>query len=111
MSKLPDLTNLSDEDLLRLNHQTIALLKTRERLRERQEILAFEAGNPVLFEAPDGGRKIRGAVIRVNQKSLTIATDGGTWRVAPCFVKKVKESSNASKSNGAKLLHLHQPQE
>jgi hypothetical protein len=104
---LIDLRKLSDDDLLRLNHEIIALLKARHRHQERQELMAFDPGDAVIFEAPEGGRQMRGVVIRVNQKSLTIATDGGTWRVAPCFVKKDKDTS---KSRGGKLFPLRQPE-
>lgn len=98
MSKIVDLARLSDDDLLRLNRDIIAQLQARSRKAARAELAAFELGDAVAFDAPEGGRRLRGTVVRVNRKSLTIATDGGVWRVAPCFVSKEKGASSASAS-------------
>lgn len=103
MSKIKDLHSLSDDELLRLNHEIIALLKARHRLAERREMQDFDLGEAVAFDAPEGGRRLRGTIVRVNRKSLTIATDGGIWRVAPCFVSKEKSNATAA---GAKLFSL-----
>lgn len=105
MSKTMDLTEMSDDELLRLNHEVIALLKARHRLAERQELQTFDLGDAVSFESPEGGRRLRGTIVRVNRKSLTIATDRGIWRVAPCFVSKTKTGAAAGKGV-AKLLPL-----
>ena len=102
---LNDLKKLSNEDLLSLNQEIVALLRSRHRQQERMKLLSFDPGDSVVFDAPDGDRQLRGVVIRVNQKSLTIATDAGTWRVAPCFVKKDEQ---ATRSKGGKLFPLHQ---
>lgn len=102
MSKTYDLRSLSDDELLRLNQEIIAQLKVRQRLAERRELQAFDRGDNVVFDAPEGGRRLRGTIVRVNQKSLTIETEGGIWRVAPCFVSK--EKGTAPVSGAAKLL-------
>lgn len=100
-----DLKSLTDDELLRLNHATIAELKARQRLAERKQTAAFDLGDAVAFDAPEGGRRLRGTVVRVNRKSLTIATGGGIWRVAPCFVSKEKGGA-APATSSAKLLPL-----
>ena len=106
MAKTIDLTNLSDDELVRLNHEIIALVKARHRLQSRREMLAFDLGERVTFKSPEGGR-VSGTIIRVNQKSLTLATEHGVWRVPPCAVSKEKA---AGKPGGAKLLQLKKPE-
>ena len=105
MRKTVDLSQMSDDDLIRLNHEIIALLKARERLNSRRELMPFDLGENVTFKSPDG-RRMRGTIVRVNQKSLTIATDHGVWRLPPCFVSKAKAPA---KADGAKLLQLNRP--
>lgn len=104
MSKTIDLAKLSDDELMRLNHEIITLVKARHRLRSKRETLAFDLGERVTFKSPEGGR-VDGTIVRVNQKSLTIATDHGVWRVPPCVVSKGKA---ATKTTGAKLFQLKQ---
>ena len=106
MTKTIDLSRLSDDELLRLNHEIIALLKARQRHGSRRELLAFDLGEAVTFKSPEGGA-INGTIVRVNQKTLTIATDHGVWRVAPCFVQKAQTTG---RPRGAKLLELKRPE-
>ena len=82
-----DIGKLSDDDLLLLNHEIISLVKSRHRLRGRRKLLSFDIGDSVTFEGPEGG-KVHGKILRVNQKTVTIATDKGTWRVDGSCVSK-----------------------
>ena len=101
MAKNPDLHKLSDNELLSLNHEIVALLRTRHRHDRRQELSTFNRGTQVSFRGPEG-KPLSGTIVRVNQKTLTIATEHGTWKIDPCFVLKAK----AATENGGKLLKL-----
>ncbi len=95
MAKKPDLKSFSDDELLDLSHEIMGLLLARQRRDQRQELLAFDRGARVSFKGPDGN-SISGMIVRVNQKTLTIATERGTWRIDPCFVVMPKGSSGKS---------------
>lgn len=101
MAKNLDLRKLSDRELLSLNHEIVALLRTRHRHNHRNELSTFDRGAKVSFQGPEG-KPLSGTIVRVNQKTLTIATEHGTWRIDPCFVVDAK----APKENGGKLLKL-----
>lgn len=99
-----DLGKLSDDELIDLNQMIIAQLEFRQRRRQKQALSAFEVGDSVYFDDPEGNRH-DGTVLRVNQKSLTIRTSRhGTWRVAPGFVKK-----KSGEPKGGRLFDLRRP--
>jgi hypothetical protein len=105
MSLSLDLLKLSDEELFRLNSEICAILKARSRHENLAKLRTLSPGDSVSFKNPEGGR-IHGTVIRVNQKSITIATERGQWRVAPCFVTK---DDSAAKTKGGQLFELKRP--
>ena len=96
------LNALSDDELRMLNQEIVARLNQRIERRLRQAVLQFEVGQSVEFDGPDG-RVVRGSVKRVNQKTITITTPGGLWRVSPRFVRAttVVENAGASPSSVA----------
>ena len=104
MSKTPDFDIFSDEDLVMLNHAIIATLKERQGKRERQELRRFSVDQPVSFQGPEGG-PLSGRIVRVNQKTLTIATEHGLWRIDPDYVVKEK----TPKRDKGQILKLHRP--
>ena len=102
MKKTPNLAQMSDDELLSLNKEIIALLMARQRHEQREGLLAFDVGERVSFQGPEG-RPINGTIKRVNQKTLSIVTDHGLWKIDPCFVLKDK----AAKASRGKVLTLH----
>lgn len=102
MKKMPNLAQMSDDELLSLNHEIIALLMARQRQERREGLLAFSVGERVSFQGPEG-RPINGTIKRVNQKTLTIATDHGLWKIDLGFVLKDKPF----KTSRGKILTLH----
>ena len=102
MKKKPNLASMSDDELLSLNHEIIDLLMVRQRQEQRDGLLALSVGEQVSFQGPEG-RPISGTIKRVNQKTLTIVTDHGQWKIDPCFVLKDK----ATKASRGKVLTLH----
>jgi len=101
MTKTPDLHKLSDDELIELTHEIVDLLKARHRRSHRKQLLSFDPGERISFRGPEGGL-LSGTIKRVNQKSLTIATEHGTWRIDPSFVVKGK----AGKPESGKVLKL-----
>lgn len=102
MKKTLNLAQMSDDELLSLNHEIIDLLMARQRQERREGLLAFDVGERVSFQGPEG-RPINGTIKRVNQKTLTISTDHGLWKIDPGFVLKDKPS----KASRGKILTLH----
>lgn len=85
MEKFRDLENFSDAELLGLNQAIISVIKARHRLNRDKKIRSFCRGERIVFKGPEGGL-IDGEILRVNQKSLTVSTEHGTWRIDPAFV-------------------------
>lgn len=106
MSRGIDVSKLSDDELFALNQEILAVVKARHRLQHRRKLLSFDVGDRVDFKAPEGGQRIRGTVVRVNQKSVTIATEGGIWRVDPSFVAKEKTPTKTKNGNVFQIKSL-----
>ena len=99
MTRPLDISKLSDQELFQLNREIVALVQARSRQRDRKKLLSFDLGDRVVFDGPQGG-KVHGSIVRVNQKSLTIVTDQGTWRIDPSFVSKEREKKQPKTKDG-----------
>ena len=53
----------------------------------------FRVGSPVEFTHQQKG-VLRGHVARINQKTITVRTPTGTWRVVPSRLRKTAGSSD-----------------
>ena len=102
MKNKPSLTHMSDDELLSLNHEIIDLLMARQREEKQNDLSAFGVGERVSFQGPEG-QPISGTIKRVNQKTITVVTDYGQWKIDPCFVLKDKPA----KAVRGKVLTLH----
>jgi hypothetical protein len=91
MSRLPiDLTQLSEAELIHLNHQVVERLRFLRDVRAHHHMQDLRIGDQVSF-TPEAGRKVTGTVVRFNRKTLSlVATDGVHWRVAPALVSRVE---------------------
>ena len=99
-----DLSHLTEDELIELNQMIISELEGRHLRRQKKALRAFEVGERVYFNSPEGNRH-EGTILRVNQKTLTIRTDRhGKWRVAPGFVKKLKPIKARAKGKGQPSL-------
>ena len=65
-----DLTGISTDDLRRLNHTIVNLLKDRRRIETQKVLSGFCVGDHVAFD--DCEDVVRGYVVRVNQKTISI---------------------------------------
>lgn len=86
-----DIDRLSREELLELNRRIVARLKYLSEKEILEISRKFKAGDVVEFRS--GESMIRGVVIRINRKTLSIRTKEGQWNVPPQFLRKVKESN------------------
>lgn len=84
-----DLTRYTERELVELNHRIIARIKMLRQGRCRESMVEFNVGDRVSFH-PECGHEVVGTIVRLNRKTVTVvSTEGGSWRVAPTFIKKV----------------------
>jgi hypothetical protein len=103
-----DIDQLSEEELVELNHRIVERLRFLESMHNHREMLQFSIGEKVSFEPPGRGRQI-GTLVRYNKKSVTVITDGGQkWTVSPHLLSHVKPagSSKNSAKQGANVVEL-----
>ena len=80
---------LSLEQLFKLNKRIIERIEYLQSLKTRAHLDRFEVGDQVSF--PSEGHQIKGVVIRVNKKTVSIKTNEGSWRIPPRFLTRIPE--------------------
>jgi hypothetical protein len=94
ISAVEAIKGLNEEDPLFLNRLIVERLKLISQARSTSLMAGFTKGDRVGFQAPDG-RMLEGIVLRLNQKTASIATDDGhQWNVAPGLLRLVQSSSD-----------------
>jgi hypothetical protein len=90
VSPLEAIQRLNEEDLFFLNRLIVELLK----LFSQARATSFTRGDRVGFQAP-GGRMLEGMVLRLNKKTIRVATDDGhRWNVAPGLLRLVQSAGD-----------------
>ena len=80
----------NEEQLRLLNRKIVERLKLIRRAKSSVSLACFNLGDRVYFLYE--GRKMLGAIIRLNQKSASIRLDDGRqWLVAPGLLTKIIE--------------------
>ncbi len=88
-----DIDHLSAEELVALNHRIVERLKFLDNLKAHRDMMAFNIGNQVSFDAPQHGRQV-GTLVKFNRKTVTVIThDGRRWNVSPDLLSPVKDVS------------------
>ena len=82
-----DIERLSLEQLLELNRRIVRRVDYLQRLKTQAHLDRFDLGDKVSFQSE--GRQVEGIVIRVNQKTVSIKTKDGLWRIHPRFLTKM----------------------
>jgi hypothetical protein len=101
-----DIDSLTEAELVDLNHRIVERLKFLHQMRAHARMLEFRIGDRVSFH-PEGQPAMTGILIRYNRKSVTVITDSGQrWNVAPTFLRRADESSDADRSP-AQVVRLH----
>ena len=90
MVKLLDIAS-ARETIDNLNRLIVDRIKNLMYLKSNKELMKFNPGNRVRFTSRTGELKI-GTVIRVNQKTISVAIDGepGWWKVSPELLERVE---------------------
>lgn len=93
-----DIDQLSEEELIELNHKVVARLRLLRQMRSHAQMLDYRIGERVGFH-PEGRAEVTGTLTRYNKKSVTVITDSGEhWNVAPSLLHKV-ETTQSDKLN------------
>ena len=109
MSKMVDLTDYTEEELIALNHRIVERLRSLAQHRCFEEMARFNLGDTVCFTTGPG-RTVLGKVIRANAKTITVlASTGERWRVSPSLVSHAIEGQTADPKDGsADLIELRE---
>lgn len=88
MGRHIDINDLSEDQLIELNHRIVGRLKLLSMARSTKEMGRFNVGDRVWFEGCNG-EKIRGIVTRLNIKTASVMTETHRWNVHPRFLRKI----------------------
>lgn len=94
VSAVEAIKRLGEEDLIFLNRLIVERLQLISQARATTLMTSFTKGDRVGFQAPDG-RKLEGLVLRLNKKTVSVATDDGhQWNVAPGLLRLIQTAGN-----------------
>ena len=85
---LPDITRLPEDELIELNQRIVERLQLLRSSKSLARLAQFSMGMVVEFDTDDG-RTISGTVARLNQRTATVVTTSGRWRVSPGLLRPV----------------------
>ncbi len=93
-----NIDGLSIDELIALNHRVIERIKFLEKAQAHVDMMAFNLGAKVSFEAADGRRF--GRLAKYNRKTVTVITDEGQqWRIPPHLLSPVKDITPEKQAN------------
>jgi hypothetical protein len=103
-----DIDQLSESELIDLNHRIVARLRFLHELDAHTSMLEFRIGERVTFQPPGRGR-VTGIIARYNKKSVSLVTDDGQrWNVAPQLLERARPTANSGDTHG-KVIALPRP--
>jgi hypothetical protein len=85
---LPDLAKLSEDELIELNRRIVERLQLLRYAKSLAQLSRFSVGMVVEFDTDDD-RTISGTIARLNQRTATVVTASGRWRVSPRLLRAV----------------------
>jgi hypothetical protein len=95
-----DIDDLTEKELIELNHRVVERLKFLEAMRSHVEMMEFGIGEKVSFR-PAGRGRLVGVLVKYNKKTVTVLTeDGEKWNVSPHLLESVKGNEGANKKSG-----------
>src|SRR5918994_919330 len=101
-----DIDQLTEAELIDLNHRIVERLRFLDQMRAHVEMLEFKIGDRVTFQPP-GQSQLEGMLTRYNKKTVTVITDSGQrWNVSPTLLKRIKPTSDA-KMAGSNVVVLN----
>ncbi len=101
-----NLSSLTYDELLELNHKIVERLKFLDSLHTHEEMMQFSPGEKVSFESAGRERQI-GTLVKFNKKTVTVITESGQkWNVSPQVLSKVKDiKPNRNKKGNVIEIH------
>lgn len=94
-----DLSGYTEAELVELNHRVVERIRELRQSRLRSTMTEFRIGDRVSFQ-PECGHEIVGTIVRLNRKSVTVATaEGVQWRVSPALLKRQENDHRSSESS------------
>jgi hypothetical protein len=103
-----DIEELTESELVDLNHRIVARLRFLNEMHSHESMLAFRIGERVTFH-PDGRPPLAGVITRYNKKTVSILTDEGQrWNVAPQLLERSRPKASAPEASG-KVISLPRP--
>ena len=101
-----NIDNLTEEELIALNHKIVERLKFLESMHSHNEMMKFNPGEQVSFEPAGRGRHL-GTLVKYNKKTVTVITESGQrWNISPHLLSKVKNVKPKS-NESSKIIDLH----
>jgi len=95
-----DIDQLTESELIDLNHRVVARLQFLRQLHAHASMLEFRIGERVSFY-PEGRPPVTGMITRYNKKTVSIVTDDGQrWNVAPQLLERAGSNANGSPGRG-----------
>ena len=102
-----DIDQLTEAELVDLNHRIVERLRFLHQMRAHGEMLAFKIGDRVTFQPPGHG-PLEGMLTRYNKKTVTVITDTGQrWNVSPILISRVKPAKGTNTA-GSNVVVLNQ---
>jgi hypothetical protein len=99
-----DLAKLSEDDLIELNRRIVERLQLLRSAKNLAQLAQFSVGMVVEFDTDDG-RTITGTVARLNQRTATVVTTSGRWRVSPSHLR-MPEAPHASSTLAPRVVAM-----
>ncbi|MGD9332209.1 MAG: hypothetical protein PVJ53_12915 [Desulfobacterales bacterium] len=95
-----DITALSYDELVALNHKIVERLKFLDAMHTNKEMMRFAPGDQVSFK-PAGRSRQLGTLVKYNKKTVTVITESGQkWNVSPNLLRKIKPAQGRQKGPG-----------
>ncbi|MCK4378508.1 MAG: hypothetical protein KAW01_04150 [Deltaproteobacteria bacterium] len=86
-----NIDDLSEKELLALNHRIVERLKFLDSMHAHAEMMEFNIGEKVSFH-PSGKDIQIGVLVKYNKKTVSVVTEEGRrWNVPPHLLSKVKD--------------------
>jgi hypothetical protein len=105
---LLDLTKLSEDELIELNRHIVERLRFLRSTKSLAQLASFSIGLVVEFDTDDG-RTISGTVARLNQRTATVVTAAGRWRVSPSLLRR--GTAHVTKAQSPRVVALTRRQD
>jgi hypothetical protein len=101
-----DIDQLTESELIDLNHRIVARLRFLRQLDAHTAMLEFRIGERVTFH-PDGHPPVVGMITRYNKKTVTVVTDAGQhWNVAPQFLEPVTTAMASAPDDAGNVVSI-----